>query len=288
MSSLVLERLGHYYRLVRLHRPIGIYLVLWPTLWALWMAGEGRPDPFVLTIFLIGTVLMRSAGCAINDYADRDIDGHVWRTKDRPIAAGLIKPGEAVMVFTVLSLVSFGLVLFLNTLTIQLSVIGVFLAFSYPFTKRYTYLPQAYLGMAFGWGIPMGFAALTNEVPEPAWVMFFANVMWSLVYDTMYAMADREDDLKIGVKSSAILFGRFDRLIIGALQALFLLLLAIAGHDLGMGAPYFAGLAVAAALSAYEQWMIRKREPMRCFRAFLHNHYVGASIFVGIALDYLL
>ncbi len=288
MSSLVLERLGHYYRLVRLHRPIGIYLVLWPTLWALWIAGEGRPDPLVFAIFLVGTVLMRSAGCAINDFADRDIDGHVWRTKDRPIAAGHVKPHEAVMVFGVLSLVSFGLVLFLNTLTIQLSIVGAFLAFSYPFTKRYTYLPQAYLGMAFGWGIPMGFAALANEVPGPAWVMFFANIMWSLVYDTMYAMADRDDDLKIGVKSSAILFGRFDRLIIGVLQALFLLLLAIAGHDLGMGEFFFAGLAVAAVLSVYEQWMIRQREPMRCFRAFLHNHYVGASIFVGIVLDFLL
>ncbi len=288
MSSLVLERLGHYARLARLHRPIGIYLVLWPTLWALWIAGEGRPDLAVFAIFMVGTVLMRSAGCAINDYADRDIDGHVWRTKDRPIAAGHVTPREAMMVFVVLSLAAFGLVLFLNPLTIQLSVLGLFLAFSYPFTKRYTYLPQAYLGMAFGWGIPMGFAALTNEVPGPAWVMFFANVMWSLVYDTMYAMADREDDLKIGVKSSAILFGRFDRLIIGVLQLLFLLLLAIAGNDLGMGAFYFAGLAAAAALSAYEQWMIRTREPMRCFRAFLHNHYVGASIFVGIALDYLL
>lgn len=288
MSSLVCERLGHYVRLVRLHRPIGIYLVLWPTLWALWLAGEGRPDPVVLIIFILGTVLMRSAGCAINDYADRHIDGHVWRTKDRPIAAGHIKPREAVMVFVVLSLIAFGLVLFLNPLTIQLAVIGAFLAFSYPFTKRYTYLPQAYLGMAFGWGIPMAFAALTNEVPYPAWVLFFANVMWSLVYDTMYAMADREDDLKIGVKSSAILFGRFDRLIIGVLQVLFLLLLALAGQELGMGGIYFAGLGVAAVLSVYEQWMIRKREPMRCFQAFLHNHYVGAAIFVGIALDYLL
>jgi 4-hydroxybenzoate polyprenyltransferase len=282
-----MDRLGLYARLVRLHRPIGIYLVLWPTLWALWIASQGKPDLLILVVFLLGTVLMRSAGCAINDYADRHIDGHVARTKDRPLAAGQVSPREAVAVFAVLSLISFALVLLLNTFTIQLSVIGAFLAASYPFTKRITHLPQAYLGMAFGWGIPMAFAAQTGEVPLAAWVLFFANVFWSLVYDTMYAMADREDDLKIGVKSSAILFGRFDRLIIGLLQALVLTLLLFAGLSFGLGRFYFAGLAIAAVLSVYEQWLIRHRDPRRSFEAFLHNHYVGMAVFAGIALDYL-
>jgi 4-hydroxybenzoate polyprenyltransferase len=288
MNAIILERLGHYFRLVRLHRPIGIYLVLWPTLWALWLASRGGPDLLIFAVFMVGTMLMRSAGCAINDYADRNIDGHVRRTKDRPLAAGLIAPWEAVAVFAVLTLACFGLVLLLNRLTIQLSIIGAFLAASYPFTKRVTHLPQAYLGMAFGWGIPMAFAAETGAVPPAAWVLFCANIFWSLVYDTMYAMADREDDLKIGVKSSAILFGRYDRLIIGVLQLLVLGLLFLSGLLFQMGPLYYAGLTVALAFAAYEQWMIRERDPKRCFDAFLHNHYFGMAVFIGIAADYLL
>lgn len=280
-------RLGHYFRLVRLHRPIGIYLVLWPTLWGLWLAARGLPDPLILAVFLMGTVLMRSAGCAINDYADRHIDGHVRRTRDRPLAAGLVSPREALAIFGLLSIAAFGLVLLLNPLTIGLAVIGAFLAASYPFTKRFTYLPQAYLGIAFGWGIPMAFAAETGTVPTIGWLLFMANVCWSLVYDTMYAMADREDDLRIGVKSSAILFGRFDRLIIGLLQVVVLLLLWLTGLGAGLGALYGAGLAAAAGFSLYQQWLIRDRDPLRCFQAFLNNHYFGLAVFAGIAADLL-
>jgi 4-hydroxybenzoate polyprenyltransferase len=288
MTPALIERLGLYARLVRLQRPIGIYLVLWPTLWGLWIASQGRPDPVILVVFVLGTVLMRSAGCAINDYADRHIDGHVARTRDRPLASGQVSPREAVAVFGVLSLIAFAMVLLLNPFTIQLSVVGVFLAASYPFTKRITHLPQAYLGMAFGWGIPMAFAAQTGSVPAAAWVLFVANIFWSLVYDTMYAMADRADDMKIGVKSSAILFGRYDRAIIAMLQFLVLALLVFTGLSFALGAFYFAGLAVAAVLAAYEQWMIRERDPRRSFEAFLHNHYFGLAVFAGIALDYLL
>ncbi len=286
--SVIAHRLREYVHLTRLDRPIGIYLVMWPTLWALWIAGEGRPTPLVFLVFVLGTILMRSAGCAINDYADRHIDLHVSRTKQRPLARGAIRPKEAVAVFAVLSLIAFGLVLLLNRLTIALSVVGVLLAFSYPFTKRYTYLPQAYLGIAFGWGIPMAFAAETGNVPLAAWLFFIANIFWSLIYDTMYAMADREDDLKIGVKSSAILFGRFDRLIIGLMQGVMFALLTLAGLSFQFGPWYFLGLAAAAGFSVYEQFMIREREAGRCFQAFLNNHYVGAAIFAGIALHYLL
>jgi len=284
----VTARLREYFLLTRLHRPIGIYLVFWPTMWAVWVASAGHPDPLILAVFVVGTVLMRSAGCAINDFADRKVDGHVWRTKDRPLARGAIRPREAVWVFVVLSLVSLGLVLLLNRLTIELAVVGAFLAFSYPFTKRYTHLPQAYLGMAFGWGIPMAFAAIQNHVPTAAWLWFVANILWSLIYDTMYAMADREDDLKIGVKSSAILFGRYDRLIIGLMQVVFFALLTLAGLSFGLGWPYFAGLAVAVGFALYEQHLIRDRNPLLCFRAFLNNHYLGLSVFVGIALAYLI
>ncbi len=282
------QRLREYVRLVRLDRPIGIYLVMWPTLWALWIGGSGHPAALVFAVFVLGTVLMRSAGCAINDFADRHIDLHVARTKQRPLAKGSIRPREAVWVFAVLSLLSFGLVLLLNRFTIVLSVVGVLLAFSYPFAKRYTYLPQAYLGIAFGWGIPMAFAAQTGTIPQAAWLFFVANIFWSLVYDTMYAMADRDDDLKIGVKSSAILFGRNDRLIIGLLQAVMFGLLLLGGLSFQFSFWYYLGLLGAVGFSAYEQYLIRDRNPTRCFQAFLNNHYVGASIFGGIALHYLL
>ncbi len=286
--SLVATRLREYVRLTRLDRPIGIYLVLWPTLWALWVAGAGSPKPLVLAVFLAGVVLMRSAGCAINDFADRHIDGHVARTKQRPLARGAIASWEAVVVFAVLSLIAFLLVLQMNRLTILLSVPAVLLAASYPFMKRYTYLPQAYLGAAFGWAIPMAFAAQTGTVPAAAWLFFIANVFWALAYDTMYAIADREDDLKIGVKSAAILMGRFDRLGIGLMQLLTLGLLVLAGLSFELGPVYFTGLAAAAGFGLYEQYLIRHRDPALSFQAFLNNHYFGLAVFAGIALDYFL
>ncbi len=286
--STAASRLREYIRLIRLDRPIGIYLLLWPMLWAIWIAGEGRPEPLVLAVFIAGTVLMRSAGCAINDYADRHFDPHVERTKQRPLAAGTISPKEALAIFAVLSLIAFGLVWLLNRLTILLALPAVVLAGSYPFMKRYTYLPQAYLGIAYGWGVPMAFAAQTGSVPHAAWLIFIATVVWALAYDTMYAITDRADDLKIGVKSSAILFGRFDRLIIGLLQLLVLGLLLLTGLSFSLGIYYYLGLVAAAAFFIYEQYLIRDRDPRRSFRAFLNNHYFGMTVFIGLAVDYLL
>ncbi|HEY0720217.1 MAG TPA: 4-hydroxybenzoate octaprenyltransferase [Gammaproteobacteria bacterium] len=281
-------RLREYLRLTRLDRPIGIYLLLWPMLWALWLAGEGSPGPLVLVVFLLGSVLMRSAGCVINDYADRHIDPHVERTKQRPLAAGTVTPKEALLLFAVLSLLAFGLVLLMNNLTILLAIPAVVLAASYPFMKRYTYLPQAYLGIAFGWAVPMAFAAQTGTVPQAGWLVFFVAVVWALVYDTMYAITDREHDLKIGVKSSAILFGRYDRLIIGLLQLLVLGLLILVGLSFELGLYYYLGLAAASIFSIYEQYLIRDRDPQLSFRAFLNNHYFGLTVFIGIVVDYLL
>jgi 4-hydroxybenzoate polyprenyltransferase len=281
-------RLGHYWRLVRADRPIGIYLLLWPALWALWVAAEGIPPWWILLVFVLGTALMRSAGCAINDYADRDFDGHVSRTAQRPLATGQVSPREALAVFVVLSLLAFALVLTLNTKTIAYSFVAVVLAASYPFMKRYTHMPQLVLGMAFGWAVPMAFTALQNQTPPVAWVLFAATVVWALIYDTMYAMVDREDDIKIGIKSTAILFGRFDRVVIGLLQALMLALLWLVGDMAGRGILYQAALAAGAGLFAYHQWLIRRREPQACFRAFLHNHYFGMLIFLGLFGDYML
>jgi 4-hydroxybenzoate polyprenyltransferase len=281
-------RLGHYWRLVRADRPIGIYLLLWPALWALWVAAEGIPPWWTLLVFVLGTALMRSAGCAINDYADRDLDGHVSRTAQRPLATGLVSPREALAVFVVLSLLAFALVLTLNTKTIAYSFVAVVLAASYPFMKRYTHMPQLVLGMAFGWAVPMAFTALQNQTPPVAWVLFAATVVWALIYDTMYAMVDREDDIQIGIKSTAILFGRFDRVVIGLLQALMLVLLWLVGDMTGRGVLYQAALAAGAGLFVYHQWLIRRREPQACFRAFLHNHYFGMLIFLGLFGDYLL
>lgn len=283
----VKSRLHEYILLTRLDRPIGIYLVLWPTLWGLWVAAEGLPSGLVLLVFVAGTVLMRSAGCAINDFADRKIDGHVSRTRERPLARGAIRPIEAVWVFVTLSLLAFALVLLMNRLTILLSFVAVFLAASYPFMKRYTHLPQAYLGAAFGWAIPMGFAAQTGEVPPVAWIFFFANVFWALAYDTIYALCDREDDLKIGVKSAAILLGRHDRIGIALMHLATLLLLGLAGWWLALGWPYWLGLLAAAGLAVHQQGLIRDREPQLAFRAFLNNHYFGMVVFAGIMLHYL-
>jgi 4-hydroxybenzoate polyprenyltransferase len=284
---MIKQRLVEYVKLTRLDRPIGIYLVLWPTLWGLWVAAEGLPQPLVLLVFLAGVVLMRSAGCAINDFADRDIDLHVARTKERPLARRAIAPKEAIGVFVVLSLIAFVLVLQLNLLTILLSIPAVLLAGSYPFMKRYTHLPQAYLGVAFGWAVPMAFAAQTGEVPQASWLWFIATVLWALAYDTMYAIADREDDLKIGVKSTAILFGRFDRLAIGVMQLLLLAVLLLAGLSFNLQWPYYLGLVLASGFSVYQQYLIRGRDPQLSFRAFLNNHFFGMVVFAGIVVSYL-
>jgi len=275
-----------YAILMRMNRPIGVYLLLWPTVWALWMAGEGNPDTWVTLVFVLGVFLMRSAGCVINDYADRHYDPHVSRTKNRPIAAGKVKPGEALLLFVMLCLVSFMLVLTMNTLTIMLSIGGVLLAAIYPFMKRYTYLPQVFLGLAFGWAIPMAFAAQSGEVPIVAWLLLTANVLWATAYDSMYAMVDIEDDLKIGVKSTAILFGDADRVIIGSIQVMFIVTMLIVGSKLELGLYYYAGLLAASLLGAYQQFLIRHRDQEGCFRAFLNNHWLGAVIFAGVVAHY--
>jgi 4-hydroxybenzoate polyprenyltransferase len=276
----------HYVALTRLDRPIGIFLLLWPTWWAVFIAGEGRPKPWVLFVFTMGVILMRSAGCVINDYADRGFDGHVRRTSQRPLVSGAVTPKEALRVFAVLVMLAFLLVLTTNLATVLLSVVGAALAVIYPFTKRYTHLPQFHLGLAFGWGIPMAFAAQTNDVPTVAWLLLIANVLWSVVYDTMYAMVDRDDDIRIGVKSTAILFGDADRLIIGILQVMVLVTLWLVGERVGLGWPFTAGLACAGALFGYHQYMIRRRERDQCFRAFLHNNWAGMVIFAGVLASY--
>ncbi len=286
--SLVRERLYQYVVLMRLNRPIGSLLLLWPTLWALWIAGHGRPDWVVLLVFVLGVVIMRSAGCVINDYADRNLDPHVERTRERPIAAGHVAPGEAVALFVVLCLVAFSLVLLMNWLTISLSLGALVLAAAYPFSKRYTYLPQVVLGAAFGWAIPMAFAAQTGSVPQIAWLLFTANVLWATAYDTMYAMVDRDDDLRVGAKSTAILFGDMDRIIVAIIQALVLFALVLVGRKLGLSLYFYAGLAIAAALGGYQQYLIRGRERRACFKAFLNNNWFGAAVFGGLVLHYLL
>ncbi|MFT4100542.1 MAG: 4-hydroxybenzoate octaprenyltransferase [Burkholderiaceae bacterium] len=279
-------RVSLYWRLTRMHKPIGILLLLWPTLWAVWIAAGGRPAPYLLFAFVTGTVLMRAAGCAINDWADRDFDRHVQRTRDRPLTAGKLHSWEAVMVFVVLSLLSLLLILPFNGLTFALAFVGAFLAGSYPFTKRFLAIPQAYLGVAFGFGIPMAFAATLGALPPVAWVMLLANVFWAVAYDTEYAMVDRDDDLKIGIRTSAITFGRFDVAAVMVCYALTLALLAVAGAMAGRGAWYGAGLLVAAGMAIHHGRLIRTRSREGCFRAFNQNNWLGAAIFVGLALDY--
>lgn len=288
MRMRVWERLRVYAELMRLHRPIGIFLLLWPTLWALWMAAEGPPDILVLIVFVLGVVLMRSAGCVINDYADRRIDPYVSRTAQRPIASNRVGPREALGLFLTLCLIAFALVLLMNRLTIALAFAGVALASLYPFMKRYTYLPQVILGAAFGWAVPMAFAAQLGEVPKLAWVLFTANVLWSTAYDTMYAMVDRDDDVRIGVKSTAILFGDLDRLMVFILQMLTLLALLLAAEAHSLGGWFLVGLAVAAGLAGYQQYLIRRRVPANCLRAFLNNNWFGAAVFAGLVLSYAL
>ncbi|HKJ83198.1 MAG TPA: 4-hydroxybenzoate octaprenyltransferase [Mariprofundaceae bacterium] len=283
---MIAQRLQAYGRLMRLDRPIGTYLVLWPTLWALWIAGRGHPDGLILLVFVLGTFLMRSAGCVINDFADRKVDPHVKRTKARPLATGEVGAREALLLFALLALTAFLLVLLMNRLTIMLACGGVVIAAIYPFMKRYTHWPQVFLGVAFAWGMPMAFAAQTGTVPAGLWILFAANFCWVMAYDTIYAMVDRDDDLKIGVKSTAILFGRFDRLVIVLFQVAFIALMAVAGHWFGLGILYDLGLLVAALLLLYHQYRIRRRERDPCFRAFLHNNYVGMAIFIAIVLDF--
>jgi 4-hydroxybenzoate polyprenyltransferase len=285
----VRERLDLYEKLMRLDRPIGILLLLWPTLWALWLSAAGRPDWVVVWVFALGTVLMRSAGCVINDYADRDFDKHVERTKERPLTAGRVTTKEALALFAALSLCAFALVLVLGKpLVIWLSVPALFFAASYPFTKRFFAIPQAYLGVAFGFGIPMAYAAQLGEVPAEAWWLLLANVSWAVAYDTEYAMVDRDDDLRIGIKTSAITFGRFDVAAVMLCYATTLVILAGVGWQQQLRLPYFAGLAVAAGIMGVHFTWIRGRERAACFKAFLNNNWVGAAIFAGIALDFLI
>ncbi|TRX73408.1 4-hydroxybenzoate octaprenyltransferase [Pseudomonas mangiferae] len=281
-------RAWDFVQLMRLDKPIGIYLLLWPTLWALWIAARGVPSAANLAIFVAGVFLMRAAGCVINDYADRDFDGHVSRTRARPLASGRIAGREALVLFALLCLASFGLVLLTNAATLWLSIGGLVLAASYPFMKRYTFYPQVVLGAAFSWGMPMAFTAETGELPAAAWLLYIANLLWTVAYDTYYAMTDREDDLKIGVKSTAILFGEADRAIILTLQGLALGCLLLAGARFELGLYFHLGLLVAAGCFAWEFHLTRTRDPQACFRAFLHNHWAGLAIFLGIVLDHAL
>ncbi|RZI41823.1 4-hydroxybenzoate octaprenyltransferase [Herbaspirillum sp. HC18] len=281
-----MNRLALYARLVRIDKPIGILLLLWPTLSALWLASSGRPDWKLVLIFTLGTVLMRSAGCAINDYADRDFDKHVKRTAERPLTSGKISAWEAVMVAGVLSVIAFALILPLNTLTKELSVAALLIAGSYPYFKRFFAIPQAYLGIAFGFGIPMAFAAVQDHVPPAAWLLLIANIFWAVAYDTEYAMVDRDDDLKIGIKTSAITFGRFDVMAVMVCYAVAFAIILIVGLEYGLQAWFVAGILVAIGCAAYHYTLIRGRDRMRCFAAFRHNNWLGAAIFAGIALDY--
>ncbi|MBS63947.1 4-hydroxybenzoate octaprenyltransferase [Salinisphaera sp.] len=273
------------FRLTRLHKPIGIFLVVWPMLWALWLAAGGMPDPWVLCVFVLGAILMRSAGCVINDFADRKIDGYVRRTKERPLATGEVSSREALILFAVLCLAAFALVLTLNGLTIAMSVVGAGLAVLYPFTKRLTHWPQMFLGAAFGWAVPMAFAAQAGFVPWGGWLLFVATLIWALVYDTFYAMVDRDDDLKIGVKSTAILWGRYDRAVIGAFQLLFFALLIGVGSAFELGWLYYLGLDGGAAMAVNHQWLARHRERDACFRAFMQHNILGGVIFAGVVAD---
>jgi 4-hydroxybenzoate polyprenyltransferase len=286
--AFVLKRIDAYERLIRLDKPIGALLLLWPTLWAVWLAARGRPAPEIVIIFVMGTFLMRSAGCAINDFADRGFDAHVERTKTRPLAAGEITPAEALAVGALLAALAFGFVLFLNRLAILLSFVALAIAWSYPFTKRFFALPQLYLGIAFGFGIPMAYAAIREGLPWECWVLLAANVCYAFAYDTEYAMVDREDDLKIGIRTSAITLDRYDVAGVMASYAGMLAILTALGAVLRLAWPYYAGLTAAAAMMVYHYLLIRDRSRDGCFRAFRHNNWVGAAIFAGIALSFVL
>ncbi len=281
-----IRQLRNYSKLMRLDKPIGIWLLLWPTLWALWLAGNGTPDQGLFVIFVIGVVVMRSAGCVLNDYADRNIDPYVERTRMRPIASGAVAPMEALTLFAALALIAIGLATMLNTPARLLAVVGAILTVAYPFVKRYLSIPQFVLGAAFGWAVPMAFAAQTGSTPELAWLVFGTAMIWAVIYDTFYAMVDREDDRKVGVKSTAILFGEVDLFVIAGLQALMLVALVLIGVRAGLGFWYYLSVVVAAGLMAWHQWLARDREPAGCFAAFMHNHLIGMVVFIGIVLHY--
>ena len=285
-STLLRQKALLYFQLARLDKPIGILLLLWPTLIALWIAAEGWPDPLVLFVFVMGVILMRSAGCAINDYADREIDSKVKRTQQRPLTSGKISEKETLIVFASLSLIAFSLVLLMNKLTILMSIVGIVLAVSYPFMKRYHYLPQVHLGAAFGWSAPMAYTAQANEITAITWLIFLATVLWATAYDTMYAMVDYDDDIKIGVKSTAILFGNQDKLIIGIIQLLLIFNLLLIGHRAELGTFYYLGVSIASLLAIYQQYLIKDRVRELCFKAFLNNNWFGLALFVGVFLDY--
>ena len=285
-AQALLRHYSRYWRLMRLHRPIGIWLLLWPTLWALWIASAGRPDAKVFLILVLGTVVVRSAGCVINDFADRKIDPHVARTADRPLATGEVAPVEALLLFGALMLIGLGLVLNLNRLTVTFALAGAFLTVLYPFTKRFLSTPQFVLGIAFSWGVPMAFAATASDVPRVGWLLFLATVIWVVAYDTQYAMTDRPDDIKIGVRSTAILFGDLDRVFVAGLQALFLASLVLVGHSADLGPWYYGGLGAASLCCLYQAYLIKERDIVQSFRAFLNNAWLGGAIFAGILLDY--
>ena len=288
LTQKIIQKLDAYERLMRLDKPIGILLLMWPTLWALLIAGQGKPDWIVVLIFATGTVLMRSAGCVMNDIADSEYDGLVERTQYRPLVNNEVSKKEAYILAIGLSLVAFALVCMLNTLTIKLSVVAMLLAASYPFTKRFLSIPQAYLGIAFGWSIPMAFSAILGNIPAIAWVLLMANIFWAIAYDTEYAMVDREDDLKIGIKSSAITFGRFDVFAVMISYAVTLLLLVVVGKWLLLSTAYYLGLVLATGFAGYHYFLIRAREKSKCFKAFLHNNWFGLSVFAGLSSHYLM
>lgn len=282
----LLTHYSRYWRLMRMHRPIGIWLLLWPTLWAIWIASAGRPDPKVFLILVLGTIVVRAAGCVINDFVDRKIDPKVGRTADRPLATGEVAPVEALILFGALMVIALGLVLSLNRLTLMFAFAGAFLTVVYPFTKRFLSTPQFVLGIAFSWGVPMAFAATAGDVPRVGWLLFLATVIWVVAYDTQYAMTDRPDDIKIGVRSTAILFGDLDRVFVAGLQALFLASLVLVGHSAAMGPWYYGGLAAASLFCLYQGYLIKERDIVQSFRAFLNNAWLGGAIFAGILLDY--
>ncbi|MEE3239850.1 MAG: 4-hydroxybenzoate octaprenyltransferase [Pseudomonadota bacterium] len=285
MFALTSKNLNHYFALMRIDRPIGTYLVMWPALWSLWLAAKGMPDIRLLLVFISGAFLMRSAGCVINDFADQHIDGHVQRTQHRPLATAVITSKEALQLFVLLCLSAAALLLFTNALTASYAVLAFLLATLYPFTKRFTHFPQVVLGMAFSCSVPMAFAAQSNNVPLVALALYFAVISWVVAYDTFYAMVDREDDIKINVKSTAILFGRHDRIIIALLQFIFLALLILIGHQQRLGDIYFSSLLIISVLFLYQQYLIKDRNPKLCFKAFLNNNFVGMAVFIGIAAD---
>jgi len=286
LKKSVISQLRNYGKLMRVDKPVGLWLLLWPTLWALWLAGEGHPDQGLFVVFVAGVFVMRSAGCVLNDYVDRKIDPYVERTRTRPIASGAVAPTEALVLFVALSLIAVGLATMLNRPARMLAIIAAGLTLAYPFIKRWVSIPQFVLGAAFGWAVPMAFAAQTGSTPQLAWLVFGVAVIWAVIYDTFYAMVDREDDRKLGVKSTALLFGEVDLFVIAGLQLLMLAALIFVGLRAELGLWYFLAVAAAAALMAYHQWLARERQPADCFAAFMHNHYIGFVVFVGIVLHY--